>query len=142
MKSLNMKRLAVIALTLAALCASSMWAAGTGAQTTGNHKFYSLPVVTGAEGYDLQWTDGRVVGLRALRPDGRWFDLRPQTPPDDGTGLPDMCPGLDQGVYCYEDEELQMTVCICVPFATLSANPGEAIGPVIDSWKFVKRTSR
>ena len=81
MKSLNVKLLAVAALALTALCASSMWATGTGAQATGSSKFYRLVAVTGAEGYDLQWTDGRVVGMRALREDGGWFDLRPYVPP-------------------------------------------------------------
>jgi hypothetical protein len=61
MKSSNIKLLAVAALTLAALCASSVWPAGTGAQT-GSSQFYRLVAVTGAEGYDVQSRDGAVVG--------------------------------------------------------------------------------
>ena len=85
MKSLNTKLPAVAAPTLAALCASSMWAAVTGAQTGGS-QFHRLADATGAEGYDLQWRDGRVVGLRALRQDGSWLDLRPYVPPTDDAG--------------------------------------------------------
>ena len=142
MKSLNVKLLAVAALALTALCASSMWATGTGAQATGSSKFYRLVAVTGAEGYDLQWRDDRVVGLRALRLDGSWFDLRPQAPPDDGSTPRFQCHGLLEAAHCYEDDENQMTVCICVRIDTLSAEPGTALGPVINSWEFVKRTSR
>lgn len=140
MKSLNVKRLAAAALTLAALCASSMWAAGTGAQAIGSSKYFRIAVVAGAEGYDLQWTEGRVVGLRALRPDGNWFDLRPQT--GDGTTPRFQCPDLHETPQCYEDDELQMTVCICVRMDINSAEPGEVLGPVVNSWQFVKQPSR
>lgn len=140
MKSLTTKLLAVAALTLAALLASSMYATGADAQT-GNHKYYSLVVVTGAEGYDLQWTDGRVVGLRALRQDGSWFDLRPQVPPPaESPTTRAYCEGWDKELYCYEDDEKQMSVCVCVD--TIAIGPGPVAGPVINSWEFVKKTAR
>ena len=141
MKSFNVKLLAVFALTLAALCASSMWATGTGAQTAGSSKFYRLVAVTGAEGYDLQWADGRVVGLRALREDGSWFDLRPYVPPPDESTTPRFeCSGWNKEVHCYEDDENQMSVCVCVD--TIAMGPGPVVGPVVNSWEFVKRTAR
>ena len=139
MKSLNVKLLAVAALTLTALCASSMWATGTGAQTGGS-QFYRLVEVTGAEGYDLQWRDGRVVGLRALRQDGSWLDLRPQAPPEEGQTPRFECSGWNKELHCYEDDEKQMSVCVCID--TIAMGPGPVVGPVVNSWEFVKKTAR
>ena len=61
-------------------------------------------------------------------------------PPDECPTPRFQCSGWNKEVYCWEDDENQMSVCVCVD--TIAIGPGPVVGPVINSWEFVKRASR
>ena len=113
MRFMSPRLLAVIALTLTALFASSTDARRSETATTEDGVvFKRLTNEQKPDGIEMRIRNDQIVGVTVVRKGGSRMPLKQQSNPVEDTGCPSGRPKV-----CWEDEAKQMSVCTCEPRA-------------------------
>jgi hypothetical protein len=113
MRFMSPRLLAVIALTLTALFASSTDARRSETATPEDGVvFKRLTNEQKPDGIEMRIRNDQIVGVTVVRKGGSRMPLKQQSNPVEDTGCPSGRPKV-----CWEDEAKQMSVCTCEPRA-------------------------
>jgi hypothetical protein len=113
MKYMSTKFLALVALTLAALFATSTDARRS--ETTATEDgivFKRLTDEQKPDGFELQVRNDQIIGVTVVRKGGSRMPLKQQSNPVENSSCPSGKPKV-----CWEDEAKQMSICTCEPRA-------------------------
>jgi hypothetical protein len=110
---MSMRLLAVIALTLTTLFASSTDARrGEAVMAEDGVIFKRLTDEQKPDGIEMRIRNDQIIGVTVVKKGGSRMPLKQQSNPVEDTGCPSGKPKV-----CYEDEAKQMSVCTCEPRA-------------------------